>query len=111
MDAGHQVHTRQLGQARQRVDDVIKRLHDVDAIRRAQRIHHIKRLPLRHIVGRLGLALALAVPALILWVLISSAPFTLQALVVLPLYAGSYLGWAWWRRFPELRLWHSRLGR
>ncbi len=69
------------------------------------------RLPLRHIVGRLGLALALTVPPLILWALISSAPFVLQALVVLPFYAGSYLGWAWWRRFPELRLWHSRLGR
>ena len=69
------------------------------------------RLPLRHILKRLGLALMLAVPALVLWVFVASSQTAVQAFVVLPAYAGCYLGWAWWKRTPELDLWLGRFRR
>ncbi len=69
------------------------------------------RLPVRHILGRLLLASVFALPALGLWALLAERSLPLQALAVLPAYAILYLGWAWWRRFPELDLWLGRFGR
>ena len=68
-------------------------------------------LPVRHILGRLLTAAVFALPALGLWALLADRSLTLQALLVLPAYAGLYLGWAWWRRLPELDLWLGRFGR
>ncbi len=69
------------------------------------------RLPVRYIAGRLGLAALLAVPGLLLWALIPAAGVATQAMVVLPCYALSYLGVAWWRKSPELGLWLGRFRR
>jgi len=68
-------------------------------------------LPLRHAGARLLLAVAAAVPSAGLWLLLAGAPVRLQAVAVLGLYGAVYLGWAWWRRLPELDLWLGRLGR
>jgi len=66
------------------------------------------RLPVRHIAGRLALAAAIAVPVLGVWRLLAPAPFAAQAVAVLGLYMAAYLGYAWWRRLPELDLWLGR---
>ena len=53
-------------------------------------------------------ALLLVVPAAGVWWLLRDAPFHLQGLTVLAVYGGLYLGWAWWRRVPELEMWTGR---
>ncbi len=68
-------------------------------------------LPARYVAGRLVLATVLAVPGLLLWLLIPAAGVAVQALVVLPCYALCYLGFAWWRKSPELDLWLGRFRR
>ena len=69
------------------------------------------RLPARHILGRLLSATALSLPVLGIWAVLAGRSLTVQALAVLPAYAALYLGWAWWRRLPELDLWLGRFGR
>ncbi len=73
------------------------------------------RLPLGA-VGRLFAAAALlALPAAGLWLLTSRVlpglAVAWQALVVLPVYAAAYLGFAAWRRMEELELWLGRIFR
>ncbi len=68
-------------------------------------------LPVAHVLRRLVLAALLALPALAVWKLLVAASFTVQALIVLPGYVACYLGYAWWRRLPELDLWLGRLRR
>ncbi len=63
------------------------------------------KLPIRPILKLLLTAALTAVPALVLWGLLPTSSVLLQALVVLPCYAVTYLGFAWWRRLPELELW------
>lgn len=67
------------------------------------------RLPVIPILKLLLLAALTAAPPLGLWCLMRTATVFLQALVVLPCYIGTYLGFAWWRRLPELELWLGRL--
>ncbi len=69
------------------------------------------RLPVRHIAGRTLLAAAAALPALALWWLLASTGFVLQAVAVLGLFVALYLGYAWWRRLPELDMWLGRVRR
>ncbi len=66
------------------------------------------RLPVRRIGRTLALALVLAVPALVLWAVAPVKGVAAQALVVLPTYVVCYLGFAWWRRLPELDMWLGR---
>lgn len=66
------------------------------------------RLPVAYIVKQLGLALVLAVPGILLWRLVPVTSVKVQALIVLPIYALSYLGVAWWSRTPELEMWVGR---
>ena len=81
-------------------------------LRRALRRHLPEvRLPIGYIVRRLGLAAALAIPALALWAAVAALGVGAQALLVLPCYALSYLGVAWFSRAPELDLWLGRLRR
>jgi len=81
-------------------------------LRRAlgRRVPELK-LPVGAILKLLLLAALTAVPALVLWYVLPISSVPLQALVVLPCYALSYLGLAWWRRLPELDLWLGRLRR
>lgn len=68
-------------------------------------------LPMRAIGGTLLVSLTTALPAILLWwVLANRTPFGAfwQAITVLPCFAVVYLGWAWWRRSPELELWIGR---
>ncbi|MCP4654666.1 MAG: murein biosynthesis integral membrane protein MurJ, partial [bacterium] len=67
------------------------------------------KLPIVPILKLLGLAGLTATPALVLWYLLPTSSVPLQALVVLPCYVFTYLGFAWWRRLPELELWLGRL--
>ena len=69
------------------------------------------RLPRLWILRQSGLAGILAVPGLALWWLLAGWGVVLQALVVLPVYIVSYLGFAWWQRAPELELWLGRVQR
>ncbi len=68
-------------------------------------------LPVAAIARLLALAVLLALPALGVWALLPAGlAVTWQALAVLPVYVGAYLGVAWWRRSPELALWLGRPG-
>lgn len=72
-----------------------------------------RRLPDLHlpwvVAGRRVLvATLLAAPGLGLWWLLSGASVFLQAALVLPTYAGTYLGVAWLRGEEELGLWLGR---
>lgn len=56
-------------------------------------------------------SLLIALPCLVLWWALDGRggmKIHRQALVVLPTYAALYLGWAWWRRLPELEMWLGR---
>ena len=66
-------------------------------------------LPWRRILARLLAATVAALPALGVWWLLRGGSIPLVALVVLSLYAATYLGWAWWRRWPDWELWLGRL--
>lgn len=55
-------------------------------------------------------ALVCALPSAVLWWLLPPMSIYLEAVLVLPLYPAFYLGWAWWRKSPELDLWIGRLG-
>lgn len=66
------------------------------------------RLGGRAVLARFLPALLVALPAGALWWWLARAPFILQAMVVLGVYAGLYLAWAWWRRAPELEMWTGR---
>ncbi|MEM7350744.1 MAG: murein biosynthesis integral membrane protein MurJ [Acidobacteriota bacterium] len=69
------------------------------------------RLPLRWIARQLVLAFVLTLPALTLWIALADWELVPQALLVLPVYVASYLGYAWWRHTPELELWLGRIRR
>ncbi|MDA8017020.1 MAG: murein biosynthesis integral membrane protein MurJ [Thermoanaerobaculia bacterium] len=66
------------------------------------------RLPWGYGLGRVFLALAVAVPPLALWAALAERSIFLQAALVLPSYMVAYLGYAWLRRLPELDLWLGR---
>jgi len=68
-------------------------------------------VPVRHIFRRLGLALVAAGCGLVLWWFLRSQMFYVQALLVLPTYMVVYLGYAWWRQYPDLEMWIGRLRR
>lgn len=69
------------------------------------------RVPVGHLLRRLGLALVSAGCGLALWWGLRYQTFYVQALVVLPAYMALYLAYAWWRRYPDLEMWIGRLGR
>lgn len=66
------------------------------------------RLPLGQIGSRFTLALGAASPAVLLWWWLPSWSTPIQAVLVLPLFALTYLGLAWRWRLPELDLWLGR---
>ena len=67
--------------------------------------------PAGRILQHLGRALVVAVPALVLWVILPAWGVARLAMLILPLYATSYLAVAWWAGAPELELWLGRVGR
>lgn len=69
------------------------------------------RLPASRVLRQLGLALVLALPGVLVWALLPDSGVAASALVVLPCYVLSYLGFAWWTRSPELDRWLGRLRR
>jgi putative peptidoglycan lipid II flippase len=66
------------------------------------------RLPWGAMVARFALAVVMLVPALALWAALAERSVFLQAALVLPTYAVSYLGYARLRRMPELGMWLGR---
>jgi len=69
------------------------------------------RLPGRHLLKRLALALLAALPAGISWWWVSDWNRQLQAVLVLGLFGGVYLAVAWFSGAPELEQWLGRFGR
>jgi putative peptidoglycan lipid II flippase len=76
----------------------------------ARRLGGIK-VPVGHILRRLGLASVAAACGLVLWWAVRSQAFYVQALLVLPSYVVVYLSYAWWRKYPDLEMWVGRLRR
>ena len=68
-------------------------------------------LPVARICDLMIVALGLALPCLGLWALAAGLSIVQQAILVLPCYVFSYLGYAWWRQAPELELWLGRIRR
>lgn len=71
-------------------------------------------LPLKAIAGHGLAAASAALPALTLWwslATYTSLSAVWHGLIVLPSFAVVYLGWAWFRRTPELALWIGKARR
>jgi len=68
------------------------------------------RLPLAAVGRWLGLAVVLALPSLVLWWGVRAAGPAFVLALVPTSYAAVYLGFARWRRAPELELWLGRRG-
>ncbi|MEM9558198.1 MAG: murein biosynthesis integral membrane protein MurJ [Acidobacteriota bacterium] len=72
------------------------------------------RLPVGALLRHLAVAVGCAVPAALVWWTLAtrtSLSVAVEALVVLPTFAGVYFGVAWLRGAPELALWLGRFSR
>jgi putative peptidoglycan lipid II flippase len=66
-------------------------------------------LPWRPMTGMIGVALLAVLPAALVWWLLSAWPPVLVALLVLGVFAGTYLTLAWLFRLSEMDAWAGRV--